>query len=232
MPDHADDAREGGELDGELDPDDNPWTTKLYPRGTQGYERVILFSDAVFAIALTLLVVQIAVPAISGNGDNSEMLQAIGNLGSNIFAFAFSFLWVAFYWKANHRFTTTLKAMSSRYITVVLVYLLFIAFLPFPSSLIGEYWNPVALAFFLLYMGCLSTMETILGLVARIDHLYVRELTPGQFRRWAYSALAPVAGAFISAPLAFVNMYAALAAMLGISLGLAAVARRIFPERL
>lgn len=209
----------------------DPWRAKRYPLGSQGYDRVLFFSDAVFAIALTLIVVQIGIPKIVDDSDNGAVWEAITSLSGNIFAFAFSFLWVAFYWKANHRFTSTLAAMSSRYITTVLVYLLLVAFLPFPTGLIGEYWNAVALAFFLLYVGCLSAMETVLGLVARHDRLYAEPLTSEQFRRWIYSSLSPVAGALIAAPLAFLNMYASLAAIFVVSFGLSAIVRRRYPVK-
>ncbi|MGI9197223.1 MAG: hypothetical protein ACR2KE_07135, partial [Candidatus Nanopelagicales bacterium] len=47
------------------DEDADPWTQKFYARGTQGFERVILFSDAVFAISLTLIAVQLIGPALT-----------------------------------------------------------------------------------------------------------------------------------------------------------------------
>lgn len=212
--------------------DDNvdPWTTKVWPRGTQGYERVIFFSDAVFAIALTLIAVQIAIPTITNVNDNSQVWGAITGLAGNIFAFAFSFFWVGFYWKANHRFTTTLQAMSNRYVIALLVYLFIVALLPFPTGIIGEYWNPVGLAVFWGYLGCLSFMETVLIVVAFADHLFVKELNKAQRKRYMFTSLSPVIGALCAMPMAFVNMYASIATMFVIASGLSFLVRRHYPE--
>ena len=59
--------------------DVNPWTQRFYDSGTQGFERVILFSDAVYAISLTLIAVQIVLPALTGlNGADVGQARALG----------------------------------------------------------------------------------------------------------------------------------------------------------
>ena len=52
--------------------------------------------------------------------------------------------------------------MSGRYVAAVLVYLAFIALLPFPAATLGEYYNAVALSFFLGFMAAVSTLEVLL----------------------------------------------------------------------
>ena len=213
------------------DSDSNPWTQRFYDRGTQGFERVILFSDAVYAISLTLIAVQIVLPALTGlNG--ADVGQVISDSFSNIWAYAFAVVWVGLYWKANHRFTLTLRRMDDRYIWAVLVYLAFIALLPLPAALIGEEWDPRALAFFLVYMACVSLVEVLLMVIALRDDLLVRQITSVERRRWVLMALTPVAGALLAAPLAFVTPYGgflAIGAVVVISLGLAAIVKRRYP---
>ena len=213
------------------DSDTNPWTQRFYDRGTQGFERVILFSDAVYAISLTLIAVQIVLPALTGlNG--ADVGQVISDSLSNIWAYAFAVVWVGLYWKANHRFTLTLRRMDDRYIWAVLVYLAFIALLPLPAALIGEEWDPRALAFFLVYMACVSLVEVLLMVIALRDDLLVRQITSVERRRWVLMALTPVAGALLAAPLAFVTPYGgflAIGAVVVISLGLAAIVKRRYP---
>lgn len=216
------------------EPTTDPWTQRFYDRGTQGFERVIFFSDAVYAISLTLIAVQLVLPALT-NLSNADVGEVIADSLSNIWAYAFTFLWVGFYWKANHRFTLTLRRMDNRYIWAVLVYLAFIALLPLPAALIGEKWDPRALAFFFVYMACVSTMETVLILIALRDDLLVRQLSLVERRRWVLSSLSPVAAALVAAPLAFVTPYGgflAIGAMLVVAFGLSALVKRRYPARL
>lgn len=208
---------------------EDPWTQRYYPRGTQGFERVVLFSDAVYAISLTLIAVQLVLPALTtlNSGGNADVVIAEGF--ANIWAYAFTFLWVAFYWKANHRFTLTLRRMDNVYLWAVLVYLALIALLPFPASVLGEDWESRALAFFFVYMACVSGMEVVLMAVAIRDDLLVRPLTSSERKRWVLSALAPVVAALISAPICFVPVigkYLALVTMVVVAFGLGTFVKR------
>lgn len=209
-------------------PDENPWHPRYYPSGTQGFERIVLFTDAVYAISLTLVAVQLVLPAIT-TVTSSDVGQVIVDSLGNIWAYAFTFLWVAFFWKANHRFTIKLRRMDNTYIWTVLIYLGFIALLPLPAALIGQEWDPRALAFFFVYMACVSILEVALMVVALRDDLLVRQLSTMARRRWVLSALAPVIGALIAAPLAFVTAYGgfiAIGAMIVISFGLSTLVNR------
>ncbi len=126
-------------------------------------------------------------------------------------AYAFTFFWVAFYWRANHKFTNTLKAMDGQYIAAVLVYLAFIALLPFPAATLGEYYNAVALSFFLAFMACVSTMEVVLLVVADRRGLLEEPLTSST-RPYAITAsLVPVAAALLAIPISFLSVIGAVA---------------------
>ena len=215
-------------------PDVDPWTQRFYQRGTQGFERVIFFSDAVYAISLTLIAVQLVLPALS-DLSSSDVGEVITESLGNIWAYAFTFIWVAFYWKANHRFTLTLRRMDNRYIWAVLIYLAFIALLPLPAALLGEEWDPRALAFFFVYMACVSLLEVVLMIIAIRRDLLVRQLTGPQQRRWVLSSLSPVVAALVAAPLAFVTAYGnyiAIAAMMAVAFGLSALVRHRYPVAL
>lgn len=209
---------------------EDPWTQRYYDKGTQGFERVVLFSDAVYAISLTLVAVQLVLPALTDLSSGTQSAGEVIYTGlQNAYAYAFTFIWIAFYWKANHRFTLTLRRMNSRYIWAVLVYLGFIALLPFPASILGEEWDPQALAFFFIYMACVSTLEVVLMVIAIRSDLLVRQMDPRQVKRWVLSALCPVVAALVAAPLCFAGPwgnYLAIAAMVTLSFGLGTIVRR------
>ena len=209
----------------------DPWTQRFYDRGTQGFERVILFSDGVYAIALTLIAATLVAPIFTAASTSQDAGEAIANGLSNVGAYAFTFLWIAFYWKANHRFSLTLRRMDNLYIWVILVYLAFVALLPFPASILGESADPRALAFFIAYMACISFLEVVLMLVALRNDLLVRALSKTEQRNWVLSALSPVVGALVAVPACFipgVGFAAGLTVLIVVSVGVGFAVKRIY----
>jgi uncharacterized membrane protein len=93
-------------------------------------ERIAFFSDAVFAIAMTLLVVQLSVPS----GPAGDLGHALRSRGSKSFAFGLTFLVIGQYWLAHHRVFRHIRRYDLGLLWLNLVYLLGIAFLPFPSA--------------------------------------------------------------------------------------------------
>ena len=110
-----------------------------YERHSTGleFDRFVFFSDAVFAIAMTLLVVGIGVPSVAENG----LPHALRDKQPEIISFFVSFIVIGNYWLAHHRFIAHLAAISTRFMTINLVYLAAIAFTPFPTALAGKYTN-------------------------------------------------------------------------------------------
>lgn len=66
-------------------------------------ERMILFTDAVFAIAITLLIIEIKAPEIHKNMGFTEMVDQLLNLIPKFVGFIISFFVVAIYWRSHHR---------------------------------------------------------------------------------------------------------------------------------
>jgi uncharacterized membrane protein len=87
-----------------------------YPRPSErdDFGRVMDFTDAVFAIAMTLLVVEIGVPeTIEGAPDDpAALLGAFADKGPLIFAFFLGCYVIGFYWAAHHRFMSWLEAVD------------------------------------------------------------------------------------------------------------------------
>ena len=160
-----------------------------YPRHGEngGFDRVVYFTDAVFAIAMTLLVVEIGVPeTIEGAAeDPAAMLDALGDKGPLIFAFFLGCYVIGSYWAAHHRFMTWLAAVDRGFVALTVVYLSFVALLPFPTGVLGEFGdNPISVVAFAVNMGAVSTMETVLFSHARRRRLFREEL-PEEVYRWA-----------------------------------------------
>lgn len=104
-------------------------------------ERIVFFSDAVFAIAMTLLAIELKVPNLGTDQTTERLLSAIFADWSHLFAFALSFWIVAVYWMAHHRYFRYIKGYDGGLIGRNLLALFFIAFMPFSTLVLGEYGN-------------------------------------------------------------------------------------------
>jgi len=101
-------------------------------------ERMIMFTDGVFAIAITLLVIEIKVPIISIFTDQA-LLQSLADMGLKFFGFLISFGIVGHYWLVHHRIFGYVQKYNSTLIWLNFAYLFSIVTLPFSSGLVGEY---------------------------------------------------------------------------------------------
>jgi len=66
-------------------------------------DRLILFSDAVFAIAITLLVIEIKIPDLHEEVSDKLLLRALGHLVPKFLGFIISFMLIGVYWTVHHR---------------------------------------------------------------------------------------------------------------------------------
>jgi uncharacterized membrane protein len=119
-------------------------------------DRVEFFSDAVFAIAMTLLVVTLVVPeAVSAEG----LGQALHDLSDQLFAFALSFVVIGQFWIAHHRLFRLIRSYDLGLLWLNLLHLVGICFLPFPTELLGRYFSSELAGF--LYGGTLTATSLV-----------------------------------------------------------------------
>lgn len=103
-------------------------------------ERIVFFSDAVYAIAITLLAIELKVPELDVES-TAELYRALLSEWPRFLAFIFSFWIIAIYWVAHHRYFRYIKRYDERLIALNLLMLFFIALIPFTTSILGEYGN-------------------------------------------------------------------------------------------
>lgn len=102
-------------------------------------DRVVFFSDAVFAIAITILVLDIQVPDIPPALVPRQLPGRILDLGPKFLSYVISFLVLAVYWQAHHRVFRPIRRYDKTLLWLNFLFLMTVAFLPFPTSLLGEY---------------------------------------------------------------------------------------------
>ncbi len=170
------------------------------------------FSDAVYAIALTLIAVELHPPALDFEGDGTELLHKLGGMSDEIIIFFVAFAVMGSYWLANHRFVATLGSMDSAYVFWTLPYLAWVAFLPFPAAAMGRYFdNPVAVSLFAVNVAMVSLLEWVLLRRAHTAGLFFRPLTPAGYRWASLGSLAPVVVFVLSIPVMWIDTVLGLA---------------------
>jgi uncharacterized membrane protein len=109
------------------------------PEKQKELDRIVIFSDAVFAIALTLLVLDIRAPEIPASLVAEELPDRLLDLWPKVFSYVLSFLVIIAYWMAHHSIFRIIKGYDRGLLWLNSLFLMWTAFLPFPTSLLGEY---------------------------------------------------------------------------------------------
>jgi len=103
-------------------------------------ERLILFSDAVFAIAITLLVIEIKIPEIHEKPiTDNAVLHKLAELIPKFVGFLVSFLLIGQYWIVHHRMFSFVINFTDRLIWLNILFLFAIALMPFSTGFYSEY---------------------------------------------------------------------------------------------
>jgi len=112
------------------------------------FSRIVAFSDGVFAIAITLLVLNLGV----GEGvKDGELGKVLWDHHQDLFAYALSFAVIGRFWLVHHRFFGDVTGFDSRLIWLNLFYLAWIVLIPFSSQVLGDYGGTTAAE--VLYAG-------------------------------------------------------------------------------
>lgn len=117
---------------------------------TRGFDRLVNFSDAVVAIAITILVLPLVDEA--SNLGTESVNSFLSSIAAQFFVFLLSFAVIAYYWFHHHNFFDQLKQVDMSLMILNTVWLLGVVFLPFPTVLIVDSRGPAGWAN-LIYLG-------------------------------------------------------------------------------
>lgn len=164
------------------------------------FSRIVAFSDGVFAIAITLLVLNFD---ISRDLAGSEVADALWDERENLLAFVVSFAVIGRFWLVHHRFFGEVNAFDARLIVLNLVYLGWIVLIPFSSEVLGEYASETAAV--VLYSANLAGVVLVGMLMMADAHRAGLISTDARKRRESHNRSLYIASVFLlSIPVAFV----------------------------
>jgi len=147
--------------------------------GEKETTRVEAFSDGVFAIAITLLILEIKVPKMAANMTNSQLFTSLINLWPSYFAFLLSFTAVLIMWINHHGFFKYLKSINSRFLYANGFLLLMVTYIPFPTAVLAEHINSpaanVSAAFYCGAMVLLSIAYNVLWFTTAYKRALVKD---------------------------------------------------------
>src|SRR4030095_10447813 len=114
-------------------------------------ERVLFFSDAVFAIAITLLVIEVRVPALPHDATDRDLGLALVGVVPKIVVFVISFFLIGQTWIEHHRIGRQLRRYERGFLWKNLWVLFFVVSMPFATPLLSEYpWSRITVAVYAL----------------------------------------------------------------------------------
>jgi uncharacterized membrane protein len=140
------------------------------PASDNSIGRLLALSDGVFAIAMTLLVLDLRLPDLGADPSDVQLRHAIGDDWRRYLAFVISFYVVANYWGVHRRAMRAVTTIDSRLISHTFPLLLLVAALPFPASVLATYGDlPTGLAFY-----CAFNVVANLALIRVLTDVQVR----------------------------------------------------------
>jgi uncharacterized membrane protein len=175
-------------------------------------DRLVNFSDGVFAISATLLVLSISVPANLSSPDLDEKLwEAFGDSLPHVFAYALSFFIIGRTWLAHHRMFKVVRRLDGRFIALNLVTLGFVALLPFPTEVYGEYTSArPALIVYAAAISAASLASVAMWWYAMRDNRLIDPSTPREWTLHAHLRGLSIPAVFLtSIPISFIAVTAA-----------------------
>lgn len=129
--------------------------------------RVETFSDGIFAIIVTLLVLEIKVPHIENHNSAAELASALWDLAPKVIAWIISFFTVCVIWVNHHRIFESMKTIDQPFFWLNANLLLWCSLIPFPTALMGDYpHNPLAVSSY-------GAVSFLMGIAFTLIRLYM-----------------------------------------------------------
>ena len=182
--------------------------TRFFQRFSQGQlrlGRIEAFSDGVFAIIVTLLVLELHAPELHHSDSVAELAQGLYALLPKFLSWLISFIIVCKFWLNHHHLLNQAAHADYGMVWLNSIFLMFQSFVPFPTALMGEHHdNPLAVSLF----GVVMAFNTVLFMVLQgyILRRLAKPEAAAQDPKLLLKSIAGPLGYLIGAGLAWVSL--------------------------
>lgn len=182
---------------------------RRFSRGKLALTRIEAFSDGVFAIVVTLLVLELKVPQLRDAHNAHELADQLVDLLPKFFSWLISFIIVCKFWLNHHHVLGLARHANYALIWINAIFLMFQSFVPFPTALMGEYpKNALAVSFFGMAMAFNTTIFLILHAYI-LRNLLKPERTQENDPHFVRKAVIGPASYLLGAAAAWISVYPA-----------------------
>ncbi len=170
------------------------------------FERVVFFSDAVFAIVITLLVLELKVPHLAEHTESS-LRHALVELLPRVAGFVISFLIIGLMWIEHHRIFRYIADYDVGLLWRNLLLLLCVSFVPFPTALFSEnFWSRTAFILYAASFGGVATAKLWIWRYAMSAKLLKHDVTPEFEKRIYRRSMAVPLACVLAIGLSFISI--------------------------
>jgi uncharacterized membrane protein len=172
-----------------------------------GTDRLRSLSDGVFAIVITLLILEFKLPHLGDPTSSAELMTEIGKLWPKLVAYLISFFMAGIYWVGHRNLFEAIQRSDRPLLWLNNVFLLGVSFLPFPSAILGTYnANAMALTLYGANLAFISlSLYGLLAYAGRHAHLLAAHVTPALLSAGRIIILTPFVFYTLAAAAAFVQ---------------------------
>jgi uncharacterized membrane protein len=166
---------------------------------TLSKHRIEALTDGIFAIVMTLIVLEIKVPELERHASNGEIVEKLGGIGAHLLSFFLTFVLAGLFWFLHHTLTQFVRHMTRPLILLNLVFLMFVSLLPFSAAMLGRFLHaPIAVQIYYGHQLVLGLLLAVQWEVVRRNDLTTEALTPAEriampFRLWTIPVACVVA---------------------------------------
>jgi uncharacterized membrane protein len=180
-----------------------------FGQGELRLSRIEAFTDGVFAIIVTILVLELKVPPLHDQRSVSELATRLIELVPQFLSWLISFVIVCKFWLNHHHIFGLARHANYSLVWLNVIFLMCQSFIPFPTALMGEHpSNPLAVSFF----GCVMAINTVAFIAMHryiLRHLIKPELAGVQDPHIILKSFIGVSSYLIGAAVAWISVDAA-----------------------
>ena len=175
-----------------------------FPRGIPGNERINAFSDGVFAIVITLLVLELHAPQVPP----AQLTHALIKLIPTFIGHVVSFVVLGIYWVAHHNAFLHIRRHDRTLLWLNNLFLMCVASMPFPTSLMVLYSDQeIALVIYAATLAVAGISLEIMWWYASHDHRLVNETISPELVRYFHRRILIAPTCYLSViPISFINL--------------------------